>query len=442
VVTWVGVLTALFAASIAVAQNDIKRILAYSTVSQLGFMMMGLGVGGVAVGMFHLITHAFFKALLFLGAGSVIHGVHEEQDIRRMGGLRKFMPVTFAVYAVGMLALSGFPLLFSGFWSKDAILHAAHEWQGSRLPFFLGMLAAFLTAFYMMRQVIYVFFGEARGGGSLGADNPAAAGRASRSRGIGGGSGVLPSEAEGGRTPADVARSELFQPVITGTLRPGEHPGGNLPAHESPGVMLLPMGVLAVFAVLLGFVGTPAWPWFQSFFAGQPAAFAPGHLVGRGVLVLVFLSSAVALAGLGLSWWMYRPVAKVPKNGPLPADWLETRWPETHRLLSHKYFVDEIYGASVVRVSRWLAMGAEWLDRTILSGIIGMIAGMGIGLSWLSKAFDEFVVNVGFDAGCDGLSRGGRFFSRWQTGLVQGALKIVGTGLVVLILLLIWGMRP
>src|SRR5208282_834232 len=114
VITWVGAITAVFAASIAVAQTDIKRILAYSTVSQLGYMMMGLGVGGPAVGMFHLITHAFFKALLFMGAGSVIHGCHEEQDIRRMGGLRKFMPVTFATYAIGMLALSGFPILFSG----------------------------------------------------------------------------------------------------------------------------------------------------------------------------------------------------------------------------------------------------------------------------------------------------------------------------------------
>ena len=139
VVTWVGAITAVFAASIAVAQDDIKRILAYSTVSQLGYMMLGLGVGGVAVGMFHLITHAFFKALLFMGAGSVIHGCHEEQNIRRMGGLRKFMPITFATYAVGMLALCGFPLLFSGFWSKDAILHAASTWSGSRAPFYLAL---------------------------------------------------------------------------------------------------------------------------------------------------------------------------------------------------------------------------------------------------------------------------------------------------------------
>src|ERR1700690_632739 len=128
VVTWIGALTAIFAASIAVAQTDIKRILAYSTVSQLGYMMMGLGAGGVAVGMFHLMTHAFFKALLFLGAGSVIHGCQEEQDIRLMGGLRRRMPVTFAAYAVGMMALCGVPLFFSGFWSKDAILDAAHHW--------------------------------------------------------------------------------------------------------------------------------------------------------------------------------------------------------------------------------------------------------------------------------------------------------------------------
>src|SRR4026209_994524 len=131
-VTWVGAVTAVFAALVAVAQTDIKRILAYSTVSQLGYMVVGLGTGGVAIGMFHLITHAFFKALLFLGAGSVIHGCHEEQDIRRMGGLRKFMPLTFATYAVGMMALSGVPLVFSGFWSKDEILHAASLWSPSK----------------------------------------------------------------------------------------------------------------------------------------------------------------------------------------------------------------------------------------------------------------------------------------------------------------------
>jgi len=163
VVTWVGAFTAVLAALIAVAQNDIKRILAYSTISQLGYMMAGLGMGGVAVGMFHLITHAFFKALLFLGAGSVIHGCLEEQDIRRMGGLRAEMPLTFVTYAIGMLALCGFPLLFSGFWSKDGILDAARHWSVAKTPFYMLVFGALLTAFYMTRQVAYVFFGARRG---------------------------------------------------------------------------------------------------------------------------------------------------------------------------------------------------------------------------------------------------------------------------------------
>src|SRR5271168_3102216 len=226
VVTWVGAITAVFAALIAVAQDDIKRILAYSTISQLGYMMIGLGVGGVAVGMFHLITHAFFKALLFLGAGSVIHGCHEEQDIRRMGGLKKFMPITFATYAVGMLALCGFPLFFSGFWSKDAILHAAQAWSISRVPFYLGSFGALLTAFYMTRQVYYVFFGESRLAGS-----------------------EHGSHAVGKHRQHGIAASP----------------------HESPSTMTMPLVILAAFAILLGLVGTPAWPWFDSFLSGQPA---------------------------------------------------------------------------------------------------------------------------------------------------------------------------
>jgi len=147
VVAFTGAITAVFAAMIAVAQTDIKRILAYSTVSQLGYMMMGLGIGGVGVAMFHLITHAFFKALLFLGAGSVIHACGHEQDIRRMGGLKNLMPITFATYAIGMMALIGVPLFFSGFWSKDEILHAALGWKVSLLPFYLGLFGAFLTVF-------------------------------------------------------------------------------------------------------------------------------------------------------------------------------------------------------------------------------------------------------------------------------------------------------
>ena len=160
VVVWIGVITGLMAALIAIAQFDIKRILAYSTVSQLGLMMVSLGVGGVAAGIMHLLAHGFFKALLFLGAGSVIHGLHHEQDIRKMGRLRAAMPVTFATYAVGMMALSGVPLFFCGGWTKEEILVASSQWPSSRAPYVLLMAGVVLTALYMTRQIIYVFFGN------------------------------------------------------------------------------------------------------------------------------------------------------------------------------------------------------------------------------------------------------------------------------------------
>jgi NADH-quinone oxidoreductase subunit L len=252
VVTWVGASTAVFAALIAVAQNDIKRILAYSTVSQLGYMMAGLGVGGVAVGMFHLITHAFFKALLFMGAGSVIHGAHEEQDIRKMGGLRKSMFVTFVTYGIGMLALCGFPLFFSGFWSKDGILEAAQHWSAAKTPFYLLVFGALLTAFYMTRQVSYAFLGTWRGHGH---------------------------------------------------------------AHESPRVMTIPLAILAFFAVTLAAIGTPAWPWFKAFLDGHDVKFDFAGFNEPGLGMLMLTSSVVVLAGLGLGLWIYgakSPAAEEP----------------------------------------------------------------------------------------------------------------------------------
>ena len=172
VVVWIGVTTALMAALIAIAQADIKRILAYSTVSQLGLMMVSLGVGGVAAGMMHLLAHGFFKALLFLGAGSVIHGCHGEQDIRKMGGLRRLMPATFATYAIGMMALSGVPLFFSGGWTKEEILHVTAHWPASRLPYYFLLAGVVLTALYMTRQIIYVFFGNPRAASERAHESP------------------------------------------------------------------------------------------------------------------------------------------------------------------------------------------------------------------------------------------------------------------------------
>jgi NADH-quinone oxidoreductase subunit L len=392
VVTWVGAITAVFAATIAVAQNDIKRILAYSTVSQLGFMMMGLGVGGVAVGMFHLITHAFFKALLFMGAGSVIHGCHEEQDIRFMGGLRKFMPVTFATYATGMLALSGFPLLFSGFWSKDAILHSAHGWKISHVPFYLGLFGALLTAFYMTRQVCYVFFGSLR-----------------------------PSHGE---------NDHVHNPEIAN----GKPGSGHHTPHESPGVMTFPLIVLAAFAILLGFIGTPAWPWFQEFLSGHHATIEFHKLFESEVLGLMGFSSVVVLAGIGIGWWLY---GRKPLDQPV--DVLERIRPDIFALLKHKYFVDEIYERSVVRLNAWWARTCDLLDSIVWEGVVKLFTVVVVLLSWASRFFDEHVVNVGFDEACRRVSKGGGLASRLQNGRVQNYLRVIGIGLAVLVLFLIWG---
>ena len=407
VIAWVGVITAVFGASVAVAQTDIKRILAYSTVSQLGFMMLGLGVGGVAVGMFHLLTHAFFKALLFLGAGSVIHGCGDEQDIRRMGGLRRLMPVTFATYAIGMLALSGFPLIFSGFWSKDGILHSARGWS-TPAPFYLGLVAALLTALYMTRQVCYVFLGQSRAGVPPGPDPS----RANTSKG---------------------------SPLAD---KPHSHSGqaGRLPhgPRESPLVMIIPLLVLAAFSVLLGFIGTPAWPWFQSFLSGESVTGHLGKLREPHVLGLMLLSSAVVCAGLGLGWWLYG--RKAARNAEDP-DVLERLQPEVFALLRRKYFVDEIYEGTVIRFNAWGARACDWLDYWVWNGVVQLLSLLMVGCAWLNHLLDEYVVNAGFDEGCHRLTKGGTLMSRLQGGRVQSYLRLIGLALTVLVLLLIWGCR-
>ncbi len=374
VVTWVGASTAVFAALIAVAQNDIKRILAYSTVSQLGYMMAGLGMGGVAVGMFHLITHAFFKALLFMGAGSVIHGCHEEQDIRHMGGLRQEMPVTFATYAVGMLALAGFPLLFSGFWSKDAILASAHQWHSGRGPFYLLVFGALLTAFYMTRQVCYVFFGKYRGHGD---------------------------------------------------------------AHESPRVMTAPLAILAFFAIALGIVGTPAWPWFRAFLENHPAAFAFSGFNESGFLPLMLTSALVVFLGLGLGSWLYGNKSPQPQE----PDALEKAAPTVWGWLRERFYVDELYGVTVIAFYAWWARVADWFDRRIWGGLIAAITLAFRGLAHFDRFFDRQFVDGGFDKGCEEIYTGGGLLARVQTGRVQHYLRLLAVAVVVLAAILIWSSR-
>jgi len=388
VVAWTGALTAVFGASIALTQNDLKRILAYSTVSQLGYMMMGLGVGGVAVGMFHLITHACFKALLFLGAGSVIHGCKGEQDIRFMGGLRKLMPVTFTTYTAGMLALAGFPLFFSGFWSKDGILLAARGWPVSRGPFFLGLVGVLLTAFYMARQMALVFFGRNR------------AAHHSNHR-----------------------------------IEPGRNPVSAEP-HESPPLMILPLAVLACFAVGLGWAGTPVWPWFQKFLEDQPPDLKHARFFEPGALRLMLLSTGMVLLGLFLGWKLY---GRKPLRNPEEPDVLKRMRPDLYALVEKKYFIDEFYEATVIRFNAWAAAVCHIVDEWLLGGLMRLLACLAIGLAWVNRAVEEFVLNPGFDWGCGGTRAGGGGLSRLQDGRVQNYLRIIGLALVALVLLLIWG---
>ncbi len=398
VVTWVGAITAFFAATIAVAQWDIKRILAYSTVSQLGYMMMGLGVGGVAVGMFHLITHAFFKSLLFLGAGSVIHGCSDEQDIRHMGGLAKTMPVTFVTYSVGMLALCGFPL-FSGFWSKDEILHAASIWNISHIPYFLGAAGALLTAFYMSRQVLYVFFGTQR---------------------------LSPKS------------QEAEHPNAHGPVHADAASHGSGTPHESPAVMTIPLILLSIFAGLLGFVGTAAWPWFQSFLEETPLKLDFAAFTHGGLLPVMFTSSVIVLVGLGLGWWFY---GRKPIESDDAPDNLGRLAPSAFSFLGHAAYVDALYGATFIRLNTLFSKISDWFDRWVWNGAVKTVTQTMLGFAHLDNLIDTHVVNSGFDEGCEGVSTGGRLLSLLQAGRIQGYLKIIAGALIVFTILLLWKAR-
>lgn len=326
VIAIVGAMTAFFAATIAVAQNDIKKVLAYSTVSQLGYMFLACGVGAFTSGVFHVMTHAFFKALLFLGAGSVIHGMHEEQDIRKMGGLSKFMPWTFLTFLIGWLAICGIPPL-SGFFSKDEILWQVYaSQQGSVVLWGLGVLTALMTAFYMSRLFVLTFMGELR---------------------------VDEHHAE--------AHHDHHHP----------HDHGTKP-HESPWTMLGPLVILAVLSALGGVLGLPHgfWPHYN-FLETWLEPVVPGFSPLReGVhheteTTLMVLSSVVAVVGIALAWVAYSRSKGKEILGSLLGPVL--RW------ASDKWYIDEIYNALIVNPlvalsnGLWRIMDVAGIDRFVLS---------------------------------------------------------------------------
>jgi len=288
-------------------------------------------------------------------------------------------------------------------------------WEPSRWPFYLGALGAFLTAFYMTRQMWFVFFGKSSAGLTSASEVSTAPANA-------GGEGTA-TIGEGLATPEDRSHSGST---------------GHLPyvAHESPPVMTVPLIVLAVCAILLGIIGTPWWPWFHDYLGGHPA---PGELAAgtkSGLVLVMLLSVIIVTAGIGLAWWLY---SRSPARKPEEPDPLEEFQPGMFNLLRGKFFVDELYALSVVRFNAWCARACQWLDDKVWGGLVVAVSFLVLALSWLNRLVDEFVVNLGFDKGCGSLHLSGRLLSFWQNGQVQRYLRVIALALTAFTLILLWG---
>jgi NADH-quinone oxidoreductase subunit L len=316
VVLIIGCATAFMAATIAVAQNDIKKILAYSTVSQLGFMFMAMGIGAFSTGIFHVMTHAFFKALMFLAAGSVIHGMHDEQDVTKMGGLKNKMKITFLTFLMGGIAIAGIPP-FSGFFSKDEILSKLF-FSGNYVIFGIGLLTAFMTAFYVFRLISLTFYGKPR---------------------------------------YDEAHV---------------HP------HESPATMTIPLIILAVLSVVGGFIGMPhiighnyIEHWLEPVFTQALAIIPEHHIIVSTEIILICVSVVVALTSVLISFNMFKSGEKLYAfSGGF------------YNLLKDKYRVDELYDAIIVKPLRWLTeIFYKIFDVKVIDGAVNGLASFFLNLS-------------------------------------------------------------
>ena len=374
VVAIIGTLTALFAATIGMAQTDIKRVLAYSTVSQLGYMFLACGVGAFSMGIFHLMTHAFFKGLLFLAAGSVIHAVGGEQDMRQMGGLRTKIPWTFWTMSAGTFAIAGFwPL--AGFFSKDAILFRAFTSPyGSWIYWAIGLFTAFLTSFYMFRQWFMTFFGEYRG---------------------------------------DQGRAEVHSRA--GTPAPHGHGG----VHESPVVMLVPLAILAILSVVGGWMGSERFdkflaPVFHSVATGSTTEeAAPATLPAEGPneepseKFLAMLSVAVAAFGFLLAWFLYHQRPELPEQ-------IAAAFGSLYQAVANKYWIDDLYG---------------WIFVKPLIAISGTVF-------W--RGMDQGVIDATLDGSADTARELSDNVRHMQSGNVRSYAGWVAIGATAVIAYMVW----
>ena len=403
IVAVIGALTALVAASIALVQTDIKRVLAYSTVSQLGYMFLAMGVGAFAAGAFHLMTHAFFKALLFLGSGSVIHALANDQDMRRMGGMKLPMPVTFVTMAIGALAIAGIPPL-SGFFSKDEILFRTFLYNP--VLWLVAVVTAGMTAFYMCRLISMTFFGTYRG----------------------------------------PAWEHTAEEAGHGTSDQGHGADAHGAWHgprESPRVITWPLMVLAGGAVVAGFVGVPAAlggnNWLEHFLApsftsrlaavGEVAGEgAAPHMSHAGELGLMLFSVLVAVVGIGLAYHFY-------VRRPEVSEGLAARWAGPHRILTNKYYVDELYDATAVRGTMSSARGLWTFDGAVVDGAVNGSGWLTRASAWVSHLIDKYAVDgivnlVGWTA-----TEMSYVLRRVQTGLIQNYALATLLGVFVFVFL-------
>jgi NADH-quinone oxidoreductase subunit L len=373
VIASIGAATALGAATIALTQNDIKRVLAYSTISQLGYMFLAAGVAAYAAGVFHLMTHAFFKACLFLGSGSVIHAMGGEQDMRKMGGLRKYMPWTFWTFTISVLAIAGVPGL-AGFFSKDEILWQAFSSEHGSLWLWLGgVVCAGLTAFYMFRQLFMTFFGECR---------------------------------------ADHHTKEHL--------------------HESPKVMTLPLAILAIGAIVAGYIGLPAvfgpnffGHWLEPVLGGGNEEHASAALE----LGLMLVSIGVAALGIFLAYLMYY------KKTLSPDVFASLAGGVFYRLFDNKYYVDELYQKVFVGGTLKLAAVGVWIDTYIIDGIVNGSARLTIFIAWLNGLFDNYVIDGMVNGVANMTYWAGGKFRKVQTGSINGYLYVILGAVVVAIII-------
>jgi NADH-quinone oxidoreductase subunit L len=392
VVAGIGVATALMAGTIGLVQNDIKRVLAYSTVSQLGYMFLAMGVGAFSAGIFHLYTHAFFKALLFLGSGAVIHALAGEQDLRNMGGLKKYLPITYWTFLIGALAIAGVPLL-SGFFSKDEILfrtYTAEATPAHTLMWVAGVITSLLTATYMFRLVFLTFHGERRHDAPAAPAHPEEEEPVAQAHHLPGKAGSHAADVRGSHGPHDLP------------AKAGSHAHGHAhDPHEAPWSMAIPLILLAIGSVFAGYVGVPhalggsnrierfLEPSFEAHGArsqtagaaetpaGEARAAEEAHADSGTELMLMGVSSGIAIAGILIAMYFWL------RNRPA-SDRMAQSFSGVHRLLLGKYYVDELYNNALVQPIKMLSTAGLW--RGVDAGLIdGTVNGVGAAVSGTSS---------------------------------------------------------